>query len=119
MNLLLDAHISRPMLEHLQGQGHDCVHAALLTPGMSDDAVLTLAYEQQRVVLTADKDFGELVYRRNLPACGVVLLRLKLPHEAERLELFKRLWPVIEKNVWGHFIVVTDNTIRRTPLPGA
>jgi predicted nuclease of predicted toxin-antitoxin system len=119
MNLLLDAHISRPMLEHLQSQGHDCVHIALLAPGMSDEAVLALAYDQQRVVLTADKDFGELVFRRGLAARGVVLLRLSLPHEAERLELFKRFWPVIEKKVWGHFVVVTDSTIRRTPLPGA
>ncbi|MGD0093222.1 MAG: DUF5615 family PIN-like protein [Planctomycetota bacterium] len=118
MNLLLDAHISRPMLEYLQGQGHDCVHVAVLTPGMSDEAVLNLAYRQQRVVLTADKGFGELVFRRNLPAWGIVLLRLTLPHEAERMELFKRFWPLIEKNVWGHFVVVTDKTIRRTPLPG-
>jgi predicted nuclease of predicted toxin-antitoxin system len=119
MKLLLDAHVSRPMLDFLTATGNDCVHAELLSPGMSDEAVLRYAYEQGRVVMTADKDFGELVFRRSLPAHGVVLLRLTLPHETERVALFQRFWPWVERAAWGHFVVVTDHTIRRTPLPGA
>jgi predicted nuclease of predicted toxin-antitoxin system len=116
MKLLLDAHISRPMMAWLESQGHDCVHISLLEAGMADEAVLRLAYEQQRILLTADKDFGELIFKRALPAVGVVLLRFTVASEAERLALLQRFWPIIERSAPGHFVVVTDRAIRRAPI---
>ena len=46
------------------------------TPGVSDDTVLDRAQRTGAVLLTADKDFGELVYRQRRAAGGVVLIRL-------------------------------------------
>ena len=116
MKFYLDAHISRVMWEYLVGLGHDCAHAGLLPPSTSDEDVLRAAVADGRVVVTADKDFGELVFRRKLPSVGVVLLRLTPPTEAERFELFKTVWPRVEASVRGYFVVVTDRLIRRTPL---
>ena len=70
MRLLLDAHISRAMLSHLEGLGHDCVHAAMLMPRMSDTELLEMALKDRRVIVTADKDFGDLIFRRQVPALG-------------------------------------------------
>ena len=75
------------------------------------------ASPEERFLLTADKDFGELVYRRLLAVPGVVLLRLRAASEAERLALFRRHWPAVERSVPGHFVVVTNRTVRRSPLP--
>jgi predicted nuclease of predicted toxin-antitoxin system len=47
-----------------------------LSPGIADDAVLSRSREAQAVLLTADKDFGELVFRQRRTHCGVVLVRL-------------------------------------------
>jgi predicted nuclease of predicted toxin-antitoxin system len=117
MKLLANAHISRAICGFLDSAGHDCVHAELLSPGLPDEEVLRRALTEERVILTADKDFGELVFRRLLPVCGVILLRFRVPSEAERLALFQRHWPVIERNVPGHFVVATSRAVRRSPLP--
>jgi predicted nuclease of predicted toxin-antitoxin system len=117
MKFLADAHISRAMVNYLLGLGHDVIHVAVISPRMSDSNILKLAAAEGRVVLTADKDFGELCFLRLIPCIGVILLRLIAPTETARLEIFKLYWPVIEKYVSGHFIVVTDKSVRRSLLP--
>ncbi len=117
MKLLADAHISRTMVAYLDGLGHDVLHVATLSPRMSDSTILKLAATEGRVVLTADKDFGELCFRRLIPCTGVVLLRLGSASERERVAAFQQFWPVIEPNAIGNFLVVTDSAIRRSPLP--
>ncbi len=117
MKLLANAHISRAIHEFLLTAGHDCTHGELLSPGLPDDELLRIALAQERVVLTADKDFGELVFRRLLRVPGVILVRLRVASEAERLALFRQHWPVIERCVAGHFVVVSNQSVRRSPLP--
>ncbi len=117
MKLPANAHISRAICGFLESAGYDCVHAELLSPGLPDEELLRIAVTQERIVLTADKDFGELVFRRLLPVTGVILVRFRVPSEAERLAVFQRHWPVIERSVPGHFVAVTNRTVRRSPLP--
>ena len=63
MKVLADAHISRSMVNYLVGLGHDVLHVAAIAPRMSDSAILKRAASDGRIVLTADKDFGELCFR--------------------------------------------------------
>lgn len=116
MKLLADAHISRRMMNYLVGLGHDVLHVAALSPRMSDSDILRRAALDKSVVLTADKDFGELCFRRLIPCAGVVLLRLNAPSETSRLKNFQRLWPMVEPNAIGHFHVVSDAAVRRCVL---
>jgi predicted nuclease of predicted toxin-antitoxin system len=54
--------------------------ARSVAPGSADTAVLDLAVRELRVLLTFDKDFGELAWRARLPAsCGIILLRIPMP----------------------------------------
>jgi predicted nuclease of predicted toxin-antitoxin system len=117
MRLLADAHIGRAMTAFLLGLGHDVLHAATLPPKLSDSDILRRAADDARIVLTADKDFGELCFLRVLPCSGVVLLRLTATSETDRLRIFQQFWPAIEQSVVGHFLVVTDKSVRRCPLP--
>jgi predicted nuclease of predicted toxin-antitoxin system len=118
MKLLADAHVSRLMLDFLPAEGHDCVHAEELKAGMADEEILSIAAGQGRVLLTADKDFGDLVFRQGLPAVGVILLRLRAISEAERFELFRKHWPTAAASAEAFFVVVSNRQVRRTPLPG-
>jgi hypothetical protein len=52
-----------------------------------------------------------------LPSAGVILLRLSAASEGERLDIFRQLWPAIERHAAGHFVVVTDTRVRRSRLP--
>jgi len=119
MKVLANAHFSRAVFGFLQSAGHDCLHAELLSPGLPDDDLLRIAVEQQRVILTADKDLGDVIFRRRVPAVGVILLRLHAATEAERLALLQKHWEAVERSVEGHFVVVTNRRVRRSPLPTA
>jgi predicted nuclease of predicted toxin-antitoxin system len=119
MKFLLDAHIGRLISDWLIGLGHDLSYAARFAPRTADVEVLRMASAEGRIVMTSDKDFGELVFRMNEPAVGVILLRIDVPSEAERLAVIQKFWSRIESSAAGHFVVVTAKTVRRTPLPPA
>ena len=76
MNLLADESVDRPIVEQLRRDGHHVVFIAEVASGVDDDTVLKMANEESALLLTSDKDFGELVYRLRLHTLGVVLLRL-------------------------------------------
>ena len=84
MNLLADESVDAPIVERLRRDGHAVVFIAELAPGISDDEVLRMANDASAVLLTADKDFGELVFRQRRAHGGVTLLRLAgLPPSAK------------------------------------
>lgn len=76
MNLLADESVDRPIVDRLRQDGHTVLSVADLDPGIDDNAVLRLADRNRALLLTADKDFGELVFRMGSIHTGVVLTRL-------------------------------------------
>ena len=64
----------------LRAAGHDVAWVQEVAAGSKDKAVLQRAQDEERVLITFDKDFGELAFRRGLPASsGTILLRLAAP----------------------------------------
>ncbi len=76
MNFLVDESVDQQVVQRLRQDGHDVLYVAEMKPGISDDDVLEAANQHGALLLTADKDFGELVFRLNRLSKGVVLLRL-------------------------------------------
>lgn len=76
MKLLADESVDGPIVARLRQDGHDIVYVAELSPGISDDDVLREANDRSAPLFTADKDFGELVFRLGRVHTGVVLIRL-------------------------------------------
>lgn len=76
MNFLADESVDRQIVDRLRRDGHAVRYATEMEQGISDDVVLALANEQADVLLTADKDFGELVFRQGRVASGILLVRL-------------------------------------------
>ncbi len=87
MNFLADESIDRPIVERLRQEGYQVSYIAELGPGMPDDAVLNLANQETALLLTADKDFGEMVFRQRLHMHGVVLIPLAGLTPARKAEL--------------------------------
>jgi predicted nuclease of predicted toxin-antitoxin system len=112
VRFLLDESADARLISDLRRRGHDVTRVATEHPaGLSDADVLALAYAERRIVLTADRDFGDLVFRQQLPHAGVVLLRL----EDESLDTKRsRLEHVLDTfaDRLDQFVVVTALTIR-------
>jgi len=73
MNPLADESVDQSIVAGLRQEGHDVVYVAELSPSISDDEVLREANDRGALLLTADKDFGELVVRQASYASAVCL----------------------------------------------
>jgi uncharacterized protein with PIN domain len=116
MRFLADENFPRPAVAALRKAGWDVFSIMEECPGVSDDDVATLCEEQQRILLTFDKDFGELIFRRGLPVgSGVVLFRTA-PDDPE--EAAEGVLALVESqlDLRGSFCVVTRDRIRIRPL---
>lgn len=76
MNLVADEGVDAQIVNRLRGEGHKVVYIAELDPGIDDELVLSLAGRSGALLITADKDFGELIFRLQKASGGVALLRL-------------------------------------------
>ena len=76
MNLLADEGIDKLIVDRLRQDGHSVLYIAELDPSIDDDTVLRRANQNGALLITVDKDFGELVFRLGRIHAGVVLIRL-------------------------------------------
>jgi predicted nuclease of predicted toxin-antitoxin system len=115
--LLANENVPGAVIAALRQQGHDVAWILEDGPGSSDTVVLERAQREGRVVVTFDKDFGELAFHRGLAASvGVVLFRITLtsPEHAVRTAVAAFASP----SKWaGQFAVVEDDRIRLRALP--
>jgi predicted nuclease of predicted toxin-antitoxin system len=93
MRLLANENFPKEAVEALQQHGHDVVWVRTHCPGISDREVSSLAQSENRILLTFDKDFGELTFRAGFPATsGVILFRIlpRSPGSVDRRNLLHR-----------------------------
>jgi predicted nuclease of predicted toxin-antitoxin system len=82
--------VDRPVVERLREDGHHVVYVAEMSPSIPDEEVLQQANAGSAILLTADKDFGELVFRQGLVHSGVVLIRLAGLANATKAEIVEK-----------------------------
>ena len=117
MRLLADENVPGVFVATLREAGHDVAWVRTDAPGSADREILSRAQDEGRIILTFDKDFGDLAFRFGLPSgSGIVLFRLPPPateHEATLLATI-----LASRDDWaGHFAVVERGRIRIRPLP--
>lgn len=118
LRILANENFPGPLIRELRRRGHDVASVKESMRGAGDRDVLARAQAESRLVVTFDKDFGELAYRFDLPASsGVILFRLSgSDPEIDNARALSALESGIE---WtGYFAVVSDDRIRVRPLPG-
>src|SRR5918911_4724871 len=77
MKFLLDQSADFRLIPHLRELGHDVTAISRhYPPGLADEDVLTIAREEARVLVVADRDFGELIFHQGLIHAGVIFFRL-------------------------------------------
>jgi predicted nuclease of predicted toxin-antitoxin system len=112
MKLVADENIDRGIVIRLRRDGHDVDWIAELSPSATDEDVLRLSATAGAVLITEDKDFGELVYRRGLAHAGVILVRLEGLDNSAKAEIVAGAIRDNEMEVRGSFTVVSPEAIR-------
>ncbi len=96
----------------LRGQQHDVYSIADQDRGLDDDVILQRSVAEDRIVITVDKDFGDLVFRDALVHKGVILLRPENKSPARLIALLETLLRDHAHELPGRFVVVTDAGVR-------
>ena len=112
MRFLVDECAGPTLARWLRKQQFDVFSVFDEARGLGDDEVLTQAFEENRILITTDKDFGEMVFRSQFPHRGVVLLRLQDERAANKIEVLGRLIASYGGQISGRFLVVTDSQVR-------
>ena len=119
MKFLFDQSADFRLIPHLRELGHDVQAISRNYPhGLPDKDVLAIAREEERILVVADRDFGELIFHQELAHAGVVFFRLpgaNLQTKIEHLDM------VLEEHTGelerGEFLVVTPGQIRVAGRP--
>ena len=116
MKFLADECCDAGLVASLRDFGHDVTYITEQYAGSSDDEVLLKAYDEQRILLTEDKDFGELVCRLRKPSAGIVLIRIDVKNRHMKWPRLKTLIEKYEERLPGNFVVIHPNKYRFRPL---
>jgi predicted nuclease of predicted toxin-antitoxin system len=112
MRILADESVDRQVVDRLRRDGYDVYYVAEMEPGISDEQVLHLANREADFLLTADKDFGELVFRRHRISCGVMLVRLAGLVPRRKAEIVAAAVRQHVEELPGAFSVITPGLFR-------
>ena len=114
MRFIADLNIPPTTVDFLNDIGHDAERVtSFLPPTASDEEILAVAIETQRIVLTADRDFSTLIYLSGLGEPSLVLLRLSSMTPAHLSRVLARNLPTAELHqVPGFMATIQDNRIR-------
>ena len=112
MKLLADENIEGEIVAALRAAGFEVADVKKISPGIEDDAGLTMANDSDSVLLTNDKDFGELVYRDRLTSSGIILLRFEDLSMEDRIERLTEVLNEHADDLSGSFTVVSNRGVR-------
>jgi len=116
MRFLADENVEQPVVDALRADGHDVTCVGEVAPGTADEQVLQIANAESRLLLTNDKDFGQLIYREGRVSEGIVLLRFETQDGVEKAAILDRILPTLEPRLRGHFAILTEQRVRLRPL---
>jgi predicted nuclease of predicted toxin-antitoxin system len=115
MKFVADENIDQPVISRLRTDGHEILAVFELNPGIADDIVLGLANHEGVVLLTGDKDFGELVFRDRRYAFGIVLIRLSGLPVNDKVEIVTKVIKEHAGELAHAFTVITARNVRIRP----
>lgn len=116
MRFLVDECTGPAVAVWLRKQSHEVFSVYDKRRGMSDHDILNKAYSENWILITNDKDFGEMIYRERRSHHGVVFLRLQDERAASKIEALQKLLEGYAHQLGDRFIVVTESYIRIGPM---
>lgn len=112
MKFLIDVGVGKSVDTWLRENGHDVVSARDIDSRARDQDILQLAGREDRMIITMDKDFGELVYSSGLAHSGILILRLDDATSEEKVNVVKTILNEFASVIENKFCVYRNGKLR-------
>jgi predicted nuclease of predicted toxin-antitoxin system len=112
LRFLVDVNVGLVVTDSLRQCGYDVTFAGDLDWSMPDLELLSLAHREERIIVTMDTDFGELVYHSGQPHAGVLLLRMPGATRSEKVQIVQEIIERYAEQIPGYFCVYREGKLR-------
>ena len=112
MRFLVDECTGSAVAKWLRGQGYEVFSVFDEARGATDKEILAKANSEDWILITNDKDFGEMIYREGHPHRGIIFLRLQSQRAATKVDVISRLLSAYAKQLPVAFVVATETQVR-------
>ena len=119
LKFLVDVGVGKKVEEYLLGKSYDTKAVRSIDQRMPDQEIIRLAALENRIVITMDKDFGELVYHSGMDHCGILLLRLEDASGSEKRQVIDEILTKHADNIKNNFCVYQNKKFRFRKLSRA
>jgi predicted nuclease of predicted toxin-antitoxin system len=116
VRFIIDENISPLVGEALRQAGHDVIAASLMCRGQSDRHVVQIAKADDRVVISEDKDFGELAFRDGIFPVGLIRISLAAYTPSDKATRLLEILTAEQDQVIGMLLVIEPSRVRSKPL---
>jgi len=116
MKFLADENVEKPIVDILRADGHDVLFISETTTSTIDEKLLDQANAESRLLITNDKDFGELIFLQQKISSGIVLMRFTSEKSSVKAKFMHSLLLKYEHRLMGSFTVVSEAKVRIRPL---
>lgn len=117
LSFLVDVNVEKMIIETIKEFSYDVKCVSEIKPNMLDEDVIKLANVEKRILITNDKDFGELIYRQNLLSSGVIIFRIKGHNTREKINIFQKLLLSYDDKLCGYLVIITAKRFKFIVLP--
>ena len=112
MRFLVDECTGPAVAQWLRAHQHEVFSVYDQARGATDEEIIRKAFDEGWILVTNDKDFGELIYRERRPHKGVILLRLEDERTPNKIEVIRNLLQSHGERLGNQFVVVTEQQVR-------
>ena len=112
MRFLVDECTGPKVANWLRGQGYEVFSVYEQARGIDDEEIIEKAFDENWILITNDKDFGEKVHREKRLHRGIVFLRLKDERASNKIATIRRLLTTYKEQLEDSFVVVTETRVR-------
>lgn len=114
MKFLVDECVGPTVARWLKQNNYDAISIYDGIPGIDDNSVLQKSLLESRILITSDKDFGEMIFKNKMQHCGIILLRLIDERPSNKIGVLDSILKNYAHELFGNFVVATERTVRIT-----
>jgi len=116
LKFIADVNVEKAVVDFLRTEGYDVKWPPDFDREMSGESLLKLANKERRILVTNDKDFGELAFLQRQLSAGVILIRVKEQKTSDKVKLVRKVLKDHRDKLLNHFVVASKTKFRFIPM---